>query len=197
MVMDVASDDSIKAAFAEIAQTLPPVSIVVNNAGAALTKPVLDITAEEWRTIMRTNLSGAWTVSNIAGRQMIDNQIQGSIINIGSILGFIAMKAVSAYSVSKAGLLELTQQLAAEFGPHGIRVNAIAPGYVRTALSEEFFARSAERMAARIPLRRFLEPSDLDGPLLLLASDAGRAITGATLVVDCGHHVGVSEAVVA
>ena len=112
----------------------------------------------------------------------------GSIINIASVLGFRVGKQVAGYIAAKAGLLRLSEALALEWAMHGIRVNSIAPGYVVTDLNREFLASAAgEAMARRIPQRKFAQPEDLDGALLLLASDAGRYMTGSTITVDGGH----------
>ncbi len=186
--MDVTSDASIEAAFEQAWQLMGPVRIIVNNAGIAATKRMLDKDEGEWRRVLDTNLIGAANVARAAAQRLVDAKLSGgSIINIASILGLQSALGVAIYAASKAALLSLTRSLALEWGRKGIRVNAIAPGYVKTDLSKEFFDRKAEKLIDQIPLKKFVDPSDLDGPLLLLASDASSWMTGSTLVVDAGH----------
>jgi len=184
--MDVTSSASVAEGLERLSEA-SPISIVVNNAGLAATRRVLDQEEHEWRSVIDTNLLGAANVTRAVARKMVERGVRGSVINVASILGLHGAVGVSAYAASKAGLLSLTKSLALELGPQGIRVNAIAPGYVRTELSKEFFEGKAEKLRAHIPLGRFIEPADLDGILLLLASDASSAMTGSTIVVDAGH----------
>ena len=186
--MDVTSDASIEAAFEQAWQLMGPVQIIVNNAGVAATKRMLDKDEGEWRRVLDTNLIGAANVARAAAQRLVDAKLSGgSIINIASILALQSALGVAIYAASKAALLSLTRSLALEWGRKGIRVNAIAPGYVKTDLSKEFFDRKAGKLIDQIPLKKFVDPSDLDGPLLLLASDASSWMTGSTLVVDAGH----------
>ncbi len=186
--MDVTSDASIEAAFEQAWQLMGPVQIIVNNAGVAATKRMLDKDEGEWRRVLDTNLIGAANVARAAAQRLVDAKLSGgSIINIASILGLQSALGVAIYAASKAALLSLTRSLALEWGRKGIRVNAIAPGYVKTDLSKQFFDRKAGKLIDQIPLKKFVDPSDLDGPLLLLASDASSWMTGSTLVVDAGH----------
>jgi NAD(P)-dependent dehydrogenase (short-subunit alcohol dehydrogenase family) len=165
-----------------------PLDIVVNNAGIATTRPALDTDEAAWQQVVDTNLSGAFRVARAAARGMVDAGRGGSIVNIASILAFRVAKQVPAYIAAKAGLAKLTEALALEWAPRGIRVNAIAPGYIETDLNREFLRSPAgQAMQSRIALRRFGTVGDLDGALLLLASAAGAYITGATIVVDGGH----------
>ena len=165
-----------------------PLDIVVNNAGIATTKPALETDEAAWQQVIDTNLSGAFRVARAAAKAMVEGGRGGTIINIASILAFRVAKQVPAYVAAKAGLVKLTEALALELASRGIRVNAIAPGYIETDLNREFLrSPSGQAMQARIALRRFGTAADLDGALLLLASDAGAYITGATIVVDGGH----------
>ena len=165
-----------------------PLDIVVNNAGVALTRPALEVADDEWQQVLDTNLSGAFRVAQGAARALAHAKRGGAIVNIASVLGLRVAKQIPAYVAAKAGLIKLTEALALEFAPLSIRVNALAPGYIETDLNREFLHSSpGEAMAKRVPMRRFGVPSDLDGALLLLASDAGRYMTGATIVVDGGH----------
>lgn len=164
--------------------------IVVNCAGIAASKPLLSQTLADWDTVMDTNLKGAWLISQEAVRRLVNRQQGGTIINIGSIIGERVAGGVVSYCASKAGLHHLTRAMALEVAKWGVRVNALAPGYISTELNAEFLNSPAgERLKSRIPQQRFGQPEDLDGPLLLLASDAGRFITGAVLAVDGGHLV--------
>lgn len=164
---------------------LGAISILVNNAGIADTKPAFEVTEAEWDRVVDTNLKGAWLVAQEVGRHMAHLGHGGSIINIASVLGLAGSQQIPAYCASKGGVVNLTRALAVEWARHGIRVNALAPGYIKTEINREFLTSAAgENLRKSIPLRRFGQPEDLDGPLLLLASDAGRYMTGAVLVVD-------------
>ena len=189
--LDVTSAASIAACFDEIAQATGGVAdIVVNNAGVTVTKPLLKQTEEDWDAVVGTNLKGGWMVAQEAARRLVAAGKSGSIVNVASILGERVAGGVAPYAVSKAGLVQATKVMALELARHDIRVNAILPGYVVTDLNREFLESEAgEKLRARIPTRRFGQMEHLDGPLLLLASAAGRHMTGATLAVDGGHLV--------
>ena len=164
------------------------VDVLVNNAGVTRTRPALQTDEEAWRSVIDTNLDGAFRVARAVAQAMADGGRGGAIVNVASILALRVAKQVAAYVAAKAGLLRLTEALALEWAVHGIRVNALAPGYVETDLNRDFLRSAAgESLGKRVPMRRFGTPADLDGALLLLASDAGRYITGATITVDGGH----------
>ena len=191
VVMDVTDPASIAAGFAAIETELGPIGILVNNAGIATTKAFLEQEESDWRQVLDTNLDGARRVARSAAALMAKHGHGGSIINIASVLGLRPASQVSAYAAAKAALVSLTQTMALELARHYIRVNALAPGYVVTDLNRDFLTgKAGEAMLKRVPLRRFGEPADLDGALLLLASDAGRYMTGSVLVVDGGHTLG-------
>lgn len=184
----IALDIRDAAAVEDAMKALGPLDIIVNNAGVASTQPALDVDDDAWERVLDTNLSGAFRVARGAARALAAAKRGGAIVNIASVLGFRVTKQVPAYIAAKAGLIKLTEALALEFAPLSIRVNALAPGYIETDLNREFLRSPAgETMVRRVAMRRFGQPDDLDGALLLLASDAGRYITGATLVVDGGH----------
>ena len=164
------------------------VDVVVNNAGIAHSQPVLDTDDEAWARVIDTNLNGAFRVARAAARRMVADGREGSIVNVASILAFRVAKRVPAYIAAKAGLVKLTEAMALELASKRIRVNAIAPGYVETDLNRDFLRSPAgEAMVKRVALGRFGRPADLDGALLLVASQAGAYMTGATIVVDGGH----------
>ena len=187
--LDVTDGNSIEQAVGQTADAMAGIDILVNNAGIVVAKPALELTADDWDLTIATNLRGAFLVAQAAARRMAGTG-GGSIVNIASIAGLRTGGHLAAYAASKAGLIHLTRNLAVDLARNGVRVNAIAPGYIETELNAEFFASKAgEDMIRRIPQRRLGRPEDLDGSLLLLASDASRYMTGAVHVVDGGHSV--------
>ena len=188
VALDVRDAASVERAVAAAVAAAGRVDVLVNNAGVAMTRPALQTDEEAWRSVLDTDLDGAFRVARAVARTMVDGGHGGAIVNVASILAFRVAKQVAAYVAAKAGLLRLTEALALEWAAHGIRVNALAPGYVETELNRDFLRSPAgESLGKRVPMRRFGTPGDLDGALLLLASDAGRYITGATITVDGGH----------
>lgn len=186
--MDVSSQDSVREAFELAGAQLGPIGIVVNNAGITHSSPALELSQDDWQAVVDTNLKGAWFVAQQAAQRLVAAAVGGSIINIVSVLALRVAGHTAAYAASKAALMQLTRTLALEWARHQIRVNAIAPGYIATDLNREFLAGSAgQAMIKRIPQRRAGRPEDLDGALLLLASDASRYMTGSVIVVDGGH----------
>ncbi len=188
--LDVSDAKSVHAAFETMVGTIGTPDIIVNNAGISIVKPLLEHDESDWDSVIDTNLKGVWLVATEAARRMVAAGIPGSIINIASILGERVAGGIAPYAVSKAGVVQATKAMALELARHRIRVNAILPGYIATDINRDFLTSDAgERLRARIPSRKFGEPEDLDGPLLLLASDAGRAMSGATIAVDGAHLV--------
>jgi len=185
-ILDVADAASIAAAGAMMA----PIDILVNNAGITREAAALDQSEADWDAVIDTNLKGMFLMAQAAARAMRAHQRGGSIINIASILGLRQAGAVLPYAVAKAGAIQMTKTLALELARFDIRVNALAPGYIATPLNAPFWATDhGMAMIRRIPQRRLGQPEDLDGPLLLLASDASQYMTGAVLAVDGGHLV--------
>ncbi len=188
VAMDVTNAASVREAFAAAESEAGTVTVLINNSGIAVTASALELSESGWDDVLETNLKGAWLVSQEAARRMVAQGVGGSIVNVASILGLRVAGSVASYAASKAGLIHLTRVLALEWARHEIRVNAIAPGYVLTDINREFFDSEAGRATIkRIPQRRLGKPEDLDGALLLLASDASRYMTGSVVVVDGGH----------
>ena len=187
---DVTMSDSIAAAVNTAETELGPLTILVNNAGVVVSKPVLQHTEAEWDYVVDTNLKGAWLTAREFAEHLVARQRPGRIVNIASVLGMRTIARVPGYCAAKAGLIHLTHVLAMELARHGILVNAIASGYVETDFNREFLRSEAgKKLEARIPLRRVGRPDDLDGAMLLVASPAGAYITGAVIAVDGGHGV--------
>ncbi|MCZ4353912.1 SDR family oxidoreductase [Roseovarius aestuarii] len=184
---DVTDRSALEAAFADIANTHGGTDILVNNAGIARTAPYLDMDEADWSAVLDTDLAGVWRCGQIAARQMVQRDSGGSIINIASILGQVVQPTQTNYAAAKAGVLHMTKAMARELGRHNIRVNAIAPGYFQTEINADFFASDAgAKMINKLFPRRLGALHELNGPLLLLASDAGSFMTGTTLTVDGG-----------
>jgi NAD(P)-dependent dehydrogenase (short-subunit alcohol dehydrogenase family) len=190
VVLDVTIADRIGEALAQAEAKFGPIHAAVNNADVTATKPALDQDERAWDSVVDTNLKGVWLVAQAAARRMIDNQVKGSIVNIASILGLRVAGALAPYAISKAGVIQMTKALALEWARYGIRVNALAPGYFATELNDDFFeSENGKALIRRVPQRRLGELNELDGPLLLLLSDAGSFMTGSVVVVDGGHLV--------
>ena len=192
---DVADRDAMAQVFDKAEAAFGPVTVLVNNAGIARQARALEQPASLWREVLDINLDAVWFNAQLAAQRMAAANIPGSIVNIASILGFGAGRSLSAYAVAKAGVVQLTRAMALELGARGIRVNAIAPGYFATEINAEHLASDKGKAMTRdIPLGRFGEEGDLDGVLLLLASQAGSFITGATYVADGGQLAGIRGA---
>jgi NAD(P)-dependent dehydrogenase (short-subunit alcohol dehydrogenase family) len=190
VAMDVSNSSSVKNAMAQIVTQYGVPDVLVNNAGQSIAKPMLEQTEEDWDQILDTNLKGCWLVGTELARALAAAGKPGSIVNIASILGERVGGAVGPYAISKAGLVQATKAMALELARYNIRVNAILPGYVATDMNSEFLASElGDKLRKRIPTRQFCELSDLTGPLLLLASNAGAGMTGACVAVDRGHLV--------
>jgi NAD(P)-dependent dehydrogenase (short-subunit alcohol dehydrogenase family) len=188
VTIDVTDRASVAKAFADAEAALGPITILVNNAGIPSGAFFAKTTEEEWREVMSVNLDGVFRVGQEAARRMAANGTGGSIVNIASLLGFGVIKGLSTYSATKAAVISLTKSMALELARDKIRVNALAPGYFATEFNEAYLASEAgKRMMARVPMGRAGAVEELDGPLLLLASDAGRFMTGSVITVDGGH----------
>ncbi len=188
--MDVCDPASITLALATVEDRLGPVDLLVNNAGVTTQRPVLEQTDEDWDYVVDTNLKGPFLVSTAVARRMRELGRGGAIVNVASILGVRQAGQVAAYATSKAALIQLTRVMALELARHGIRVNALAPGYFATDINRAFWETDAgHALVRRIPQRRLGRLEELDGPLLLLASEASSFMTGEVISVDGGHLV--------
>lgn len=187
--LDVTDGASVRQCFDELASWGAP-DVLVNNAGVTVTRSLLEQTEADFDSVLDTNLKGCWLMATEAARRMVAAGQGGSIVNVASILGERVAGGVAPYAISKAGVVQATKSMALELARHRIRVNALLPGYVVTDLNRDFLhSEAGDKLRARIPSRRFGEMTDLDGPLLLLASDAGAAMSGATVAVDGAHLV--------
>src|SRR6185369_13773742 len=179
---DVTDPDSLHQVLEDIEKQLGIPDVLVNNAGAHAGDMAIDLKLEDWDQVLETNLKGAWLLTQQLAQHWVEKQHHGAVINIASILGIGISPGVMPYAVSKAGLIQMTKALALEWARYGIRVNAIAPGYFPTDLNRDFLASEAgEAIKRRVPMRRFGELADLDGPLLLLASSASAYMTGSVI----------------
>jgi len=187
--MDVTSLSSVEAAFAAIQSEFKrPCDTLINNSGVAQSSWLVDTDEEEWNTVMETNLTGTWRVAKHAAKAMIADQQPGSIVNIASITGLRSSPMIAGYAASKAAVIHLTQNMALELARYQIRVNSISSGYFTTPINEDYLnTEHGQAMKKRIAMRRFGNHEDLNGPLLLLVSDASAYMTGSNIVVDGGH----------
>jgi len=185
---DVSRKDDVENMVRKAVAELGNIDILINNAGIIIGGPLLEAEEDTWDKVIDINLKGCYLCCQAVGQRMIEWK-KGSIINIASTFGFRARTNRSAYCISKAGVIMLTKVLALELASYNIRVNAIAPGTIKTPLSEPWLSDpdSARTALSMIPLKRFGEPDDVTGAALFLASDAASWITGHTLVVDGGY----------
>lgn len=193
--LDVTDYDSIQRMVAAAHAELRKIDILVNNAGCNIRKPTLDVTWEDWNTILNTNLRGPFFVAQAVARHMISREY-GRIINIGSVTSVNGYAGLGPYCASRGGVKQLTMSLADDWGPHGITVNCLAPGWFKTAQNQVLYENQewVDYLVDRIPLKRPGQVHDLDGALLFLASDASCYVTGQTLLVDGGISTGAVRA---
>jgi 3-oxoacyl-[acyl-carrier protein] reductase len=185
--LDVTDMAAIPAALDAAEAAFGPVTVLINNAGIAIEKLATDQTEADWDAVINANLKGAYFLATEVARRMMARKQGGNIVNIASVLGTGVLKAVSPYAISKAGMIQGTRAMALELAGNGIRVNALAPGYIDTEMNHDFWSTPAgERLAKRIPQRRVGAESDLDGAIMLLASNASRYMTGTVVTVDGG-----------
>lgn len=173
------------------------VDVLVNNAGCNVRKPALEVTWDDWNTVLDTNLRGTFFVAQAIGRHMIERQ-RGRVINIGSVTSVMGYAGLAPYCASRGGVKQLTMSLADDWGPHGVTVNCLAPGWFKTEQNKVLYdnANWVAYLEDRIPLRRPGQPGDLDGTVVFLASEASAYITGQTILVDGGISTGATKATV-
>jgi NAD(P)-dependent dehydrogenase (short-subunit alcohol dehydrogenase family) len=193
--LDVRSEDSIRRMVAGAADAYPRLDVLVNNAGCNVRKRAADVTWDDWNLILDTNLRGAFFVAQSVARVMIPHG-RGRIINIGSVTSVMGFAGLGPYGASRGGIRQLTMSLADDWGPHGITVNCLAPGWFKTDQNKVLYddPEWVAYLVDRIPLRRPGTPGDLEGPIVFLASDASEYITGQTLLVDGGISTGAIRA---
>lgn len=193
VAMDVNDEASVRDAFGAAEAAFGTVTVVSNNAGTADARLALNIDQDAWDRVLNTNLRGAWLVAREAGRRMVAAGVGGSIVNTASLLGLRVAIGQSSYAISKAGVVQMTRALALEWAAHGIRVNALCPGYFITDMNREYLESDKGRAyIGRTPARRTGELHELTAPFLLLASEAGSFVNGVALPVDGGHALGMS-----
>lgn len=186
--LDVTNSKSVHKCFEKMLAKVGAPDVVVNNAGIARQAYLTELSEDDWDAVLDTNLKGVFLVAKAAALSMINAKKPGSIVNIASILGFRVSKALAPYIAAKTAVVNLTKAMALEWVRHGIRVNAIAPGYFVTEINEKQFEQGAgEVLIQRIPMKRVGALHELSGPLLLLASDAGSFMTGSIITVDGGQ----------
>ena len=195
--LDVRSLESIQQMATAAEQAFGHVDILVNNAGCNVRKPALDVTWDDWNLILDTNLRGGFFVAQAIARGMVQRRY-GRIINIGSVTSVAGYAGLAPYGASRGGIRQMTMSLADDWGPQGITVNCLAPGWFRTAQNEPLYKNQewVDYLCDRIPVRRPGEPHDLDGAVVFLASESSRYVTGQTLLVDGGISTGAVRALV-
>jgi len=193
--LDVRSEDSIRSMVTGAAAAYPHLDILVNNAGCNVRKRAVDVTWDDWNLILDTNLRGAFFVAQSVAKQMMPRG-RGRIINIGSLTSVMGSAGLGPYGASRGGIRQLTMSLADDWGPHGITVNCLAPGWFKTDQNKVMYEDPewVAYLVDRIPVRRPGKPSDLEGPIVFLASDASEYVTGQTLLVDGGMSTGAVRA---
>jgi gluconate 5-dehydrogenase len=195
VVLDVREQDSIEQAVDAAWEAAGAIDILVNNAGCNVRKPALDVTWDDWNLVLETNLRGVFFVAQACARRMVERG-RGRIINIGSVTSVMGYAGLGPYGASRGGIRQLTMSLADDWGPHGITVNCLAPGWFKTEQNKVMYEDPewVAYLIDRIPMRRPGKMSDLEGPVVFLASDASEYITGQTLLVDGGISTGATRA---
>jgi NAD(P)-dependent dehydrogenase (short-subunit alcohol dehydrogenase family) len=185
---DITVRADVERMLAEVTDGLGPVDVLVNNAGACIHRPALEVTDEEWRSVFDVNVDGLWLCSTVVGAQMVQRGT-GSIVNIGSMSGQIVNRPQMqpAYNASKAAAHHLTRSLAAEWAPSGVRVNALAPGYVNTDMSPVDEPEYQRYWVQDAPMQRYASPEEIAPSVVFLASDASSFMTGSVVVIDGGY----------
>ena len=193
--MEVLEEESIINAVKKAETELGPINILINNAGCNIRKPALEVTWEDWETVVDTNLKGAFFLAKEIARGMTERGY-GRIVNIGSVTSVAGYAGLGPYGASRGGIKQLTMSLAHDWGDKGVTVNCLAPGWFKTEQNSNLFENSewVSYIEERIPLGRVGRPNDLDGTCIFLSSDASAYVTGQTLLVDGGISVGAVRA---
>lgn len=192
--LDVMESEQISAAFDIAEATYGTVNVLINNSGIAVAGQLPNIPESDWDSVIGTNLKGAWMMAQEAARRMIAAEIEGSIVNLASVLAFRAQKALSTYSISKAAVAQMTRAMASELAAKGIRVNALAPGYIATEMNRDFlYSRRGQEMMRQVPIGRYGEAGELDECLLMLSGDRSKYLTGAVIPIDGGHSLSIRD----
>ncbi len=193
--LDVRSQAGIEAMAAEAEKAFGQLHILVNNAGCNVRKPALEVSWDDWNQVLDTNLRGSFFVAQAIAARMIPRNY-GRIVNIGSVTSVFGYAGLGPYGASRGGIRQLTMSLAADWGPHGITVNCLAPGWFRTAQNNVLYEDKTwvENLTQRIPLGRPGQERDLEGAIVFLASESSRYLTGQTLLVDGGISTGAMQA---
>ncbi len=195
VALDVCSEESIRSAVAEAESAFGSIDILVNNAGMNIRKPAIEVSWEDWNRILDTNLRGSFFVAQAVAKGMIKRGY-GRIINVGSVTSVAGYAGLGPYGASRGGIRQLTMSLADDWGVHGITVNCLAPGWFRTEQNKIMYESKewVEYLCDRIPVKRPGRPDDLEGPVVFLASEESRYVTGQTLLVDGGISTGATRA---
>lgn len=194
IALDVMESAEIPIVFDQAEETFGSVDILINNSGIAVAGKLPNIPEDDWEAVIGTNLKGAWMMAQEAARRMIAAKKEGSIVNLASVLAFRAQKALSTYSISKAAVAQMTRAMAAELAPHGIRVNALAPGYIATDMNSKFlYSKRGEEMMQQVPLGRYGQMEELNECLMMLAGDKSKYLTGAVIPIDGGHSLSIRD----
>jgi len=196
VAMDLRNYDSIQSGIDAAFEAFPDIDILVNNAGCNVRKPALEVTWDDWNLVLDTNLRGTFFVAQAVARRMVPRQY-GRIINIGSVTSVNGYAGLGPYGASRGGVKQLTMSLADDWGPHGVTVNCLAPGWFKTEQNKVMYEDTewVAYLSDRIPLKRPGKPTDLEGIVVFLASDASEYMTGQTVLVDGGISTGAVRAV--
>jgi len=196
VAMDLRNHDSIQRGIDAAFEAYPDIDILVNNAGCNVRKPALEVTWDDWNLVLDTNLRGTFFVAQAVARRMVPRQY-GRIINIGSVTSVNGYAGLGPYGASRGGVKQLTMSLADDWGPHGVTVNCLAPGWFKTEQNKVMYEDTewVAYLSDRIPLKRPGKPTDLEGIVVFLASDASEYMTGQTVLVDGGISTGAVRAV--
>ncbi|MBO0679143.1 glucose 1-dehydrogenase [Mycolicibacterium sp. S2-37] len=191
LTVEMTDVTAMRGALAEVLDHSGGIDLLVNNAGVNIPKPAVDVTEQDWDTVFDTNLKGTFFLTSALATTWLNTSSPAAVVNIASQAGLVAIEERAAYGSSKAALIHLTKQLALEWAASGIRVNAVAPTFVRTELTESTLSRPdwAGELLSRIPAGRFGEPEDIVGAVLFLLSDAAGLITGHTIAIDGGYTI--------